>query len=302
MKWSCKIDWLTLTKSAVFAMPHGDNMNRYNAISIALSIFSQLFHRECEVEATKNNPFYEYAYKELVTGATVHIARDTRTQGVMLVLSGQVLDKVDDPSLFLSCAHICGWKCTRLDVAFDIIDSGYTIQQCYDGYCSLMPHTPRRKTAFVAGKNGDTFYIGSRSSAKMLRIYDKGRQQKLAVDWMRVEIELKDYAALVGATHAEKYPASLGKEIARLIDNPADVFAQICEDASEGDVTVRSTKPRTSSNRLVWLLNSVMPALKSLAREESGEYQVFIDALEKMESEVWNGRDDQQNVDTETDL
>lgn len=302
MKWSCKIDWLTLTKNAPFAMPYGDDMNRLNAAHIAETVFRRLFHRDSDLEFTKNNPFYMFALKDLTTGATLHIARDTKIQGVMLVLSGQVLDKVADAPMFLAHARVSGWKCTRLDVAFDIIDSQASVRIAYDEYCKLMPHVPRRKTAFVAGKNGDTFYIGSRSSAKMVRIYDKGRQQKVNVDWVRVEIELKDYAAEQAANHAERYPAALGKEIARIIDNPNDIFARICEDASEGDVTVRSTKPRTSSNRLVWLLNSVLPAIRSLALEEEGEYNIFVQALEKMEDELWNGASDGVDLDDTQEL
>jgi len=301
MKWSCKIDWLTLTHRASYPMRFGEDMNRQNAIDIAHRCFREVFRRDVDIEFFKPNPFYMYALKEAVTGAILHIAADTVAQGVMLVLSGQALDKLTSPSETLMDARAYGWKCTRMDVAFDIIDSHASIRQSYEEYCKLAPHKPERKTAFVAGKNGDTFYIGARSSAKMVRLYDKGKQQKVEVDWIRAEIELKDHSAESAAYHAERYPAALGFEIAKLIDNPNDVFARICEDASEGDITVRSSKPKTRSNRLVWLLNSVMPAIRQLAVEERGEYVAFMRALLDMQDEVLGGYplDDLLDADNE---
>lgn len=44
---------------------------------------------------------------------------------------------------------------------------------------------------FISTEGGDSFYIGSRSSCLMLRVYDKGRQMKTCYPWVRWEFEIK---------------------------------------------------------------------------------------------------------------
>ena len=51
--------------------------------------------------------------------------------------------------------------------------------------------TYAKKHKFIESENGDSFYLGSRQSCIMLRVYDKGKQTKSDHKWIRWEFEIK---------------------------------------------------------------------------------------------------------------
>jgi hypothetical protein len=121
---------------------------------------------------------------------------------------------------------------TRLDIAIDCIGSGFTcaeiwgylqrgcflsvssdIRQCegllsrggrieraardqgkWSGSSSLreLPNSRLQKTR---SNSGHTIYVGSASSDRMVRIYDKGAEQGTGTDWLRFEVQLRRQSA-----------------------------------------------------------------------------------------------------------
>jgi hypothetical protein len=90
-----------------------------------------------------------------------------------------------------------GYQFTRLDLAIDIhgveIDIPLLAQSEHKGSVN---NDPILVTKGKDARGGSTLYLGSRTSEKFLRIYDKAKEQGLAdVNWVRVELELKGETA-----------------------------------------------------------------------------------------------------------
>jgi phage replication initiation protein len=93
-------------------------------------------------------------------------------------------------------------RITRVDLARDFISGDYTVDKAlsdfHEGLFSLearMPGIEQRGNWIFPDGKGRSLYIGSRSSGKVLRAYEKGRQlgggfSDLFPNWNRVELEL----------------------------------------------------------------------------------------------------------------
>ena len=86
---------------------------------------------------------------------------------------------------------------TRLDIAMDIFKDKKLLELIIDSY-NLNNYSSKAKSSNILisksenGRTGTTINFGSRQSAVLIRIYDKGAEQDLEVDWIRFEIECKD--------------------------------------------------------------------------------------------------------------
>lgn len=106
-----------------------------------------------------------------------------------------------------SIAHLFKWalamgaRFTRIDFAVDLFDTGgnpLDVKECFHTSqlettaksVSVVEKTRRNKSL------GATVYIGSRASERLVRVYDKGKQTKTKLDWIRVEIEVKGKRAM----------------------------------------------------------------------------------------------------------
>lgn len=100
-------------------------------------------------------------------------------------------------------------KITRIDLAHDdmtgkVLTINQSLQWLKDGLFSN--NGTREGTTAVKGTliddlgsgDGKTLYIGKRSSGKLLRIYEKGKQLgDVASPWVRAEVELKDQDRII---------------------------------------------------------------------------------------------------------
>lgn len=90
-------------------------------------------------------------------------------------------------------------RLTRVDVAHDVYDGGYTVDKAKEDYeaggagCNgRMPVCEQRGDWYRPNGSGRTFYIAKRSNGKFARIYEKGKQLGDAQsEWVRVECEFK---------------------------------------------------------------------------------------------------------------
>lgn len=83
-------------------------------------------------------------------------------------------------------------RVTRADVRLDVIEEGLFDRL----HATLIPFAKQRRMR--VGYQGDwannverTFYVGSRESSYMLRIYEKGQKEKSNPHWVRIELEVK---------------------------------------------------------------------------------------------------------------
>jgi len=131
--------------------------------------------------------------------------------GVMLQATGVQLSAMEaaghDPAVFIEHALRDGYVPTRVDIAIDLINSGGRPAEIYRAWSKKKLATSARKMTMFQAQGmgakvgGETVYIGSRSSTKLLRAYDKAAERGQEGDWIRIELELKDGHA-VAATKA----------------------------------------------------------------------------------------------------
>lgn len=88
-----------------------------------------------------------------------------------------------------------GGKCVRCDIAFDAIEYGRSAAWYKKAAeTGRLVSKLRTRSWHETTKNGvtcGTYYLGSRISDAMIRIYDKGRKTGTHEDWTRIEIEAK---------------------------------------------------------------------------------------------------------------
>lgn len=98
---------------------------------------------------------------------------------------------------------------TRIDFAVDLFDCEGNPMDVYHCFHTSQVDTVAKSVSIVEKTRrkstlGATVYIGSRSSERMVRVYDKGKQTKTRLDWIRVELEVKgkraqQFAAIIDA-------------------------------------------------------------------------------------------------------
>lgn len=119
---------------------------------------------------------------------------------VMLQMSGSQLDEYrrgggQEKQLVHDCAVLRG-NFTRIDYAIDLYDTDGTPYDLLAAWECNQVETVARSMGAVETKErkksrGATVYVGSRQSERMVRVYEKGKQKGLSVDWIRVELEAK---------------------------------------------------------------------------------------------------------------
>jgi len=124
---------------------------------------------------------------------------------VMVEMTGKQLSdyRKDGHSIehLFKWAIAMGARFTRIDFAVDLFDTGgnpLDVLHCFHTSqldtvaksCSVVEKT-RRDVSL-----GATVYVGSRASERLIRVYDKGKQTKTRLDWIRVEIEVKGKRAM----------------------------------------------------------------------------------------------------------
>ena len=107
----------------------------------------------------------------------------------------QLLNQQALQFLHEQCVNQAG-KITRIDLSVDDIDGKHTLGSVRSRYARgqfTAGGRPPEKREFSSNKEkGNSIYIGSKSSSKQLRVYEKGKQLgKPDSPWLRVEVQLR---------------------------------------------------------------------------------------------------------------
>lgn len=148
---------------------------------------------------------YEYGATHN-TGVRVLWSDDLR-MGVHVIFSGQALSGRNAIEI-IRTAWSFGAKFTRIDVCYDDVSEAPTTVRDYAKLYESREYEGRTRTSrqVTDSTGGHTLYIGSRTSERMMRIYDKGAERGLGNDWwVRHEIELKGDAAKGAAQYIGFY-------------------------------------------------------------------------------------------------
>jgi phage replication initiation protein len=121
---------------------------------------------------------------------------------------------------------------TRIDLACDLLEGQYTVEDCYDWYqageFNAGGRYPRHNMLGDWGKpkHGRTFEVGRRTNGKMLRAYEKGRQLGDAESaWTRFEVEFRNIDRDLTSdmlTNPDPYFAGAYACLERLLDIAAE--------------------------------------------------------------------------------
>ncbi|MGL4234382.1 MAG: replication initiation factor domain-containing protein [Casimicrobium sp.] len=261
MKDKVKIDWLSVTAT----------WRALTDLGFALGFVDAGAHGAARQKGRYGyNASYQFAsgftilFNEGVTaGAKCHAQ-----------ISGKLLDVAraggldDDDIIDLVTRE--GYHLTRVDVALDVVGCPHSLlslgsNEIYTDSSNNVGR-PLRKTHIkdVSG-GGETIYIGSRQSDRMMRCYDKGAEQKQEPgEWLRFEIEFKgaraDWAArawqqgrAIGATEIQIWRLMADG----MVDHP--YFGQI--DHVEGSISEFTRETGQVNNTWRWLVGQVRVAI-----------------------------------------
>lgn len=147
--------------------------------------------------------------KQIITDEGYRIAWSPERQdmGILVDISGSAINTPDwshytiPPDLLFHHIAEYGGRLTRIDYAVDLIDTQYSpmyfSEQISAGAIQFRgkewTHIERNIGKRGAWRpDGNTVYLGSRTSERFLRCYDKAAQSKImGTSWTRIELEIK---------------------------------------------------------------------------------------------------------------
>jgi len=193
---------------------------------------------------------------------------DRPDMGVHIIYSGDVLRVLDEvgvtSGMELAVWHIAsGNRPARVDVAIDVYDYRLQVSELSEMFDSKRVVTNTRSGRFVRGlrETGDTLYIGGRKAKKMVRVYDKAKEQRIKGDWKRIELQARG-AMAASVIKAVNNSGSQQDGIAGVIRGFVDFPESPTWGAIFGTKDMKLERPeRGVSNRERWIIEQVLPAL-----------------------------------------
>lgn len=207
--------------------------------------------------------------REVESGMIVAWSSVNDKQGIHVQLSGSVLRYYSTIGVewkqIIELMKQHGFRTSRVDLAIDLIDSGLT--QADLSRKTLLPYKGKGRTPKMLPmgtvEDGWTLYVGSRSSDKFLRIYDKGKEQGDAdTDYIRVELECKgEVAHAIGWEFAELEQSACVEMAQTLIRNHCNFDIPAWETALLSRDVNLSIPQGKQKDTFGWLIKVCAPAL-----------------------------------------
>lgn len=235
---------------------------------------------------------------------TVHVDPNRKEQKIGVRFTG------DDMRAYRACggteARLLDFirgvrgKVSRIDLAIDFKGYAIDVLRIYDDWLAGKVSTRARRIRPLsdATKNKDgsisvasTLYFGSRTSAVMVRIYEKGKQLGTGEDWVRVELEVKDdRAEAIAQDCARLDPGTVAVNLLRdyIPDMPYKFWRQL-EKLPRVPLTPITRK---QTERQAWLFNVVLPLLQAEINDEwnAAEFTGITEAIEALVRKQWTTR------------
>lgn len=274
------IDWMTITDNQ---FPEGQTCNNSeHAALIATNFLLGLVpNSEGFFEPRSPQRFYAYAFEDVNLGVEIQVSNNLSVQGVKAVFPGKCALPPAARIDVLRNAQAIGARVTRLDYAIDIFNAPYLVRHLKETW-EKHRRADRRQTRFINGHGADTFEIGSRSSERFFRCYNKAAEQKIAHPWIRLETEYKGQLAQLAAHMAVSRLEDLAYDVAGSLQLQTTWIDYLLNDIfKSGGAKMRSPR-QAESDRERWLKTQVLAAYVRLRDEDpaAGErvLQAFIQA------------------------
>lgn len=220
---------------------------------------------------------------------------DRQEMGHHFVLAGSVIRKllsgldVDQRTLIQSVVN-AGASITRLDIAKDFQGEEISLDKIY----SLLERreyvgSAQNVRQIHSNNGGNTIYIGSPTSDKMVRLYDKAAEQKLPHElWTRLELQAKGMAARALATYLCQNDSDWNSAMSSIIRNMADVQGSSAyQFMLQCDAEIGLPQIEKKSDREAWIAKQVVPTVARHFSEnrDSAAVRLLIDILKLIESD-----------------
>lgn len=193
--------------------------------------------------------------------------------GVHVSWGGSALGVVN-PRAVLRNALAMGANVTRIDLAIDWHDPLYlaTMKFALDTGDAV---TRARDWNLIQGKTGTTLYVGSRTSEKFLRIYDKAAEKGVDATWFRIELECKGDFARGVALHVDgigyEYFGDIIRGFCDWPTNPYWAQATTSPTLLEG-----IPRPEKQRDTFAWLMKTVAPSVAKLLVDDHEKFVTFL--------------------------
>jgi len=268
MQWKFHLDWLSITGK--LDKNQGDMNEDYFLSRVRLSqqILSGLGVTQPLLQTVQPAKHYATSIVDRRTGLRVNFGDNLSSQGWQVVASGGALNEHDVNPYLSAFLEVWRGKITRADYALDLIWSGLTVHEFADAYREEHGLDGQKSFSFLKSKTGETTYLGSRASERMLRFYDKGGQQGVPVDWLRLEFEFKGghaHRAVETALHDYR---QIVAEMEAYIKTPKCALANILRKISAGIIPEAKRKPAVVADRVKWFHGQVYQAFINLCQED----------------------------------
>lgn len=138
---------------------------------------------------------------------------------------------------------------------------------------------------------GATVYIGSRSSERMVRIYDKAKQKGLKIDWLRVELEAKgDRANQLGHLISTRGVITAGNSMLADVIEWSDIPWLNAIWTGDFDIIDINAIGRPETDRDKWLRTVVVPVVETeLAQGNAWLLSALITLIDANEGKSQHG-------------
>jgi hypothetical protein len=190
--------------------------------------------------------------------------------GIHIIFGGAALRAIFgrggvQPAEILSDALELGGRVTRLDLAKDAKSEAVNMEKIWNTLEAGEFSGTARKHAQMRGLNaGHTIYIGSRTSERFIRLYDKAAELGvMGMDWKRLELELKGQCARAAATAIVN-----GQGLSRPFDAHVNDMVKLVNEPDwekffpNYDPGFSMPKTEKMTDREAWILSQVLPAVR----------------------------------------
>jgi len=269
---SVTVDWMRFTAHwGTSALPN--SLLKASASRIA----SRAFPLGTNWKETKARNGYNVAVESIdAPGVTVSWQSNRHDMGCSVDIPGSALALLPLDTV-LEMAVRPGCRVSRVDIAVDIPETP-VFSNLYSDLEADAVISKAKGYRYIKSDTGQTVYVGSRSSEKYLRIYDKGAQMETNTEWTRVELECKaDFANGITKYLQSEGLACIPSVIRDFCDFPYSPWWLRWMTSPIEWVGVPKAEYRT--NTFKWLMDSCAPALVKYSNENPDFFKQWVDRL-----------------------
>jgi len=286
MQTHLHLDWLSITIPVI----HAKQIDALGDMQLWQK--SQCGIYTCDTSKWRTSvPQYGYTFAYTSShGTTVMFGQ--QSMGIHIIYSGQSLQALEQAGFgaerLIENANKHGAKSTRADIALDIYD-GVSSVSSFANALKLGKAVTASKTwrNLENAEGGQTCYIGSRSSERMVRVYDKKAERASAFvevgsnNWIRIEAELKGDRAkdFMNACRDNELVDVMRSHLQSTIDFPTISDWKRAMESDGVFVEPTETKRKETKTRH-WLLSTVANTLANECAED-------MEFLAKFQTEVY---------------